>query len=218
VNTQCIFLDALGRAYLFDDSGRMLRFDPERQRLEELPHFYPHENYQSAWHGVLYDAVSDPRSGAVYMIPWKGHAHLARFWPMDGAAGRLEDLGPLTQERDPCPVMSVNLDHVGGLIWGADNKLYLVKAEWTCEVCGAHTKNATFSMLMRFDPERNTWERLGSLSSDKGLDYYVSRGALSARGNMVFGKILASPAGAYRVTVPDHPRALRPDQFLRLWG
>ena len=210
VNTQCIFLDAIGRAYLFDDSGRMLRFDPDRQRLEELPHFYPHADYQSAWHGVLYDAVADPRSGAIYMVPWKGHPHLARFWPMEGPLGRLEDLGPVTQDRDPREVMSVNLDHVGGLVWGADNKLYLVKAEWN--------EAATSSMLLRLDPEKNTWERLGALFGGNGANHYVSRGALSAHGNMVFGKIMAKPAGAYCVTLPDHPRELRPDQYLRLWG
>jgi hypothetical protein len=210
VNTQCIFLDAIGRAYLFDDSGRMLRFDPERQRLEELPHCYPHEVYQSAWHGVLYDAVADPRSGAIYMVPWKGHPHLARFWPMEGPLGRLEDLGPITQDRDPREVMSVNLDHVGGLVWGADNKLYLVKAEWN--------EAATSSMLLRLDPEKNTWERLGALFGGNGANHYVSRGALSAHGNMVFGKIMAKPAGAYCVTLPDHPRDLRPEQYLRLWG
>ena len=217
VNTQCIVLDPLGRAYLFDDSGRMLRFDPDRQRLEELPHLYPHAAYQSAWHGVLYDAVADPRSGAVYMVPWKGHPHLARFWPMEGAQGRLEDLGPITQDRDPRELMSVNLDHVGGLVWGADNRLYLVKAEWSGKSTGC-CGEVTSSMLMRFDPELGTWERLGALFGGNGSNHYVSRGALSAQGNMVFGKILAKPAGVYRVSLPEQPRDLQPDQYLRLWG
>jgi len=73
-------------------------------------------------------------------------------------------------------------------------------------------------MLMRLDPEKNTWERLGALFGGNGANHYVSRGALSARGNMVFGKIMAKPAGAYCVTLPDNPRGLRPDQYLRLWG
>jgi hypothetical protein len=47
---------------------RALLLQGDRQRLEELPHFYPHADYQSAWHGVLYDAVADPRSGAIYMV------------------------------------------------------------------------------------------------------------------------------------------------------
>jgi hypothetical protein len=35
---------------------------------------------------------------------------------------------------------------------------------------------------------------------------------------MVFGKILAKPAGVYRVSLPEQPRDLQPDQYLRLWG
>jgi len=136
---------------------------------------------------------------------------------MEGPSGRLEDLGPVTQDRDPREVMSVNLDHVGGLVWGADEKLYLVKAEWRGKSNGCFGES-TSSMLMSFDPDKNTWERLGSLFSDKDANHYVSRGALSARGNMVFGKILTRPAGAYRVTLPDHPSVVRPEQFLRLWG
>ena len=73
-------------------------------------------------------------------------------------------------------------------------------------------------MLMRFDPELGTWERLGALFGGNGSNHYVSRGALSAQGNMVFGKILAKPAGAYRVTLPENPRDLNPSQYLRLWG
>ena len=215
VNTQCIFLDELGRAHLFDDAGRLVRFDPERQELEELPHIYPHEPYQSSWHGVLYDAVRDPACGAIYMIPWKAHGHLARFWPLEGAAGRIEDLGPLSQARDPREIVSVNLDHVGGLIWGADSKLYLVRAEWSGS---AYARGHATSMLMRFDPANNEWESLGPLSSKHGKNHYVSRGALSAKGNMIFGKVLTKPAGAYLVTVPDHPRDPSADYYLRLWG
>ena len=166
---------------------------------------------------MLYDAVADPRSGAIYMVPWKGHPHLARFWPMEGAQGRLEDLGPITQDRDPRELMSVNLDHVGGLVWGADEKLYLVKAEWRGKSNGC-CGESTSSILMRFDPELGTWERLGALFGGNGANHYVSRGALSARGNMVFGKILAKPAGVYRVTLPNQPLKLQSDQFLRLWG
>lgn len=124
VNTQCIFLDRRGRAYFFEDSGRLLRFDPEGRRIERLKHVFPHAPYQSAWHGVLYDAAQDPTNGAIYMVPWKPHPHLARFWPEEGADGHLEDLGPLTQERDEREPMSVNLDHVGGLVFGPDAHLF----------------------------------------------------------------------------------------------
>ena len=97
----------------------------------------------------------------------------------------------MSQARDPREIVSVNLDHVGGLIWGADSKLYLVRAEWSGS---AYARGHATSMLMRFDPANNEWESLGPLSSKHGKNHYVSRGALSARGNMIFGKV-ARPSG-----------------------
>lgn len=218
VNTQCIFLDKRGRAYLFNDAGRLLRFDPERQRLEQLDHIFPHAAYQTAWHGILYDAVQDPRENAFYMVPWKTHPHLARFRPDEGPNGRLEDLGPITQDRDPREVMSVNLDHVGGLIWGADQKLYLVRAEWPGDISNHRSSDATTGAFVRWDPATGEWESLGAFHSPVGANHYISRGALSARGNMIFGKILASPAGIYQAKVADHPSEVKPADYLRFWG
>jgi len=218
INTQCIFLDRRGRAFFFNDAGFLLRFDPDRQRLEQLPHVYPHEPYQSAWHGVIYDAVQNPVTGAVYMVPWKTHPHLARYWPDDGPEGRLEDLGPVTQPRDARELMSVNLDHVGGLLWGADHKLYMVRSEWTSEICGWHRKGTTSAVLMQWEAVSGAWESLGSLSSDRGQDHYVSRGAVSARGTMIFGKILTSPAGVYRTRIAGYPAMVSPRDYLRFWG
>ena len=217
VNTQCLFLDRLGRVFLFADTGFLMRFDPLKRRLEQLPIVYPHEPYQSAWHGVIYDAVQDPAEGAVYMVPWKTHPHLARYWPEDGPYGRIEDLGAITQARDSHEVMSVNIDHVGGLIWGTDSKLYLVRAEWEA-VTGSDGERSTSGVLVRFDPSSATWEKLGLLSSDKGENHYVSRGAVNADGTMVFGKILTRPAGIYRVKIGDYPAARSPTDYLRLWG
>lgn len=218
VNTQCIFLDRKGRAFLFDDQGRMLRFDPEKKRLEELPWIFPHQPYQSAWHGVLYDAVSDPRSGAIYMVPWKTHPHLARYWPEDGPDGRLEDLGAITQPRNEEVILSVNIDHVGGLIAGADGKLYLVKAMWDGEGRSKVSRRNAKALLTRLDPDTGLWEDLMELSSEKGENHYVSRGAVTSSGTMVFGKIMTSPAGIYRLRVADCPPPNGPSQYLRLWG
>ncbi len=218
VNTQCIFLDGRGRAYFFSDAGCMLRFDPDRQRIEQLDHVYPHAAYQTAWHGVLYDAVQDPATGAVYMIPWKTHPRLARFWPEEGSQGRLEDLGPLTQDRDEREVMSVNIDHVGGLVWGADRKLYLVRSQWSDPAPGEMGRRTTSGELLRITPDTLRIESLAHLGSEKGRNHYVSRGAVSAEGTMIFGKILASPAGVYRVRVDGHPKKLATSDYQRLWG
>ena len=66
----------------------------------------------------------------MYTVPWKARPHLARFWPDEGPFGRLEDLGALTQASDPRRPIGVNLDHVGGLVFGHDGYLYYVKSTW----------------------------------------------------------------------------------------
>lgn len=218
VNSQCIFLDHKQRAYFFDDRGILLRFDPEDRMLRELPHVYPHADYQTPWHGVIYDAVEAGGSGAVYMVPWKSPPFLARFWPMEGAEGRMESLGMLTQERDATEICSVNLDHVGGLIWGADDRLYFVKSEWTGPCQGGRTSLKTISKLVSFDPSTNRFSEHGCLHSAVGQNHYVSRGAMTSGGEFLFGKILTSPAGVYRVRLPGHPPQTTPKQYLRMWG
>ena len=105
-------------AYTCNDQGRFIRYNPDADRLESLPMTYPHEDFQSSLHGVVYDAVSNPADGAIYMIPWKAHPHLVRFRPEEGKFGIIEDLGRLTQAANPSLPMSVNLCHVGGLcLW-----------------------------------------------------------------------------------------------------
>jgi hypothetical protein len=123
VNTQCIFLDAKKRAYLTDDEGRLVRFDPDRMRLETLPHRFPHGPHQTGWHGVLYDAIADEKRGSIYLVPWMPRPRLACYWPDEGQAGRLEDLGELTQPIDLSVAVSMSLDHVGGLVFGHVGKV-----------------------------------------------------------------------------------------------
>ncbi|MFW5803008.1 MAG: hypothetical protein ACOCWJ_03735, partial [Verrucomicrobiota bacterium] len=126
VNSQCLFTDRRGRVHFTNDHGRFLRFDPDRNRLEELPHQVAHEGFQNGWHGVLYDAVASPEGDCVYMLPWMARPHLMRFWPEDGPVGRLEDLGSVNQAVDVSHPISMSLDHAGGLVFGIDGCLYYV--------------------------------------------------------------------------------------------
>ncbi|MCF7855461.1 MAG: hypothetical protein K9N51_11735 [Candidatus Pacebacteria bacterium] len=212
VNTQCLFSDAAGRVYTFMDSGRMVRFDPECERLDELPWSYPHADCQSPWHGVLYDAVQDPAREAVYMVPWKSRPHLARFYPDDGPDGRLEDLGPLTDQPDRYQAVGVNQDHVGGLIFGLDGKLHYVKSEVVHEDGTVQLRG----VVCRMDPVTLEHERLCTVQGGNGASHYVARAAADSRGNFYMGKILARPAGFYRIRI-DQPQAKNPPP-LRLWG
>ena len=129
VNAQCIFTDRRGRGYTFMDTGRVVRFDPDRNRLEELPHVFPHERCQTARHGVVYDAVADPATGAVYAVPWKARPHLLRYFPDEGPDGRLEDLGLVGPPTAPGLPIAVNRNHAGGLVLHGD-WLYYVVSHW----------------------------------------------------------------------------------------
>ncbi|MBN1673630.1 MAG: hypothetical protein JXR37_21465 [Kiritimatiellae bacterium] len=215
VNTQCLFSDDRGRICTCIDSGRMVRYDPDADRIEDLRWVYPHEPCQTAWHGVLYDAVREPASGAVYMVPWKSRPHLARFWPHDGAEGRLEDLGALTETGDPRRPRGVNLDHVGGLVFGRDGKLHYVRAEWRAD--GAAPPR-TRGMLCRMDTGTLEHEPLCTVQGGAGRNHYVARAAADRAGNLYMGKIMAKPAGFYRIAVRG-ARANGPNEPApRWWG
>jgi len=79
-------------------------------------------------------------------------------------------------------------------------------------------RRTTSGELLRITPDTLRIESLAHLGSEKGRNHYVSRGAVSAEGTMIFGKILASPAGVYRVRVDDHPKKLTTSDYQRLWG
>lgn len=221
VNSQCLCLDSRGRVFTFADHGRMVRFDPERERLEELPIVFPHEPNQTPWHAVLYDAVREPRSGAFYLLPWKSRPHLARFWPDDGPNGRLEDLGRIVADCSPQFPVSLNQLHAGGLVLGPDGQLFLVKSVLAIPPDQAFDRQrlppefvSATPMLCRVDLTTGAVEELCSLAPNS---HYVSRGAMDATGAMWFGRILAKPAGVFRVTLRQAPPP-QLSQCLRLWG
>jgi len=223
VNSQCLFIDRRGRVHTVIDTGQMIRYDPESDRLSALPLFYGHEPCQTPWHGVIYDAVADPAEQAVYFVPWKSRPHLMRFWPEDGPDGRLEDLGTITQASDPYAPISVNLNHVGGLVFGNDGFLYFVKGAWQAPPGKRVTRSDlpiddTRAVLSRIDPVSLVQEDLCTLALGAGMHHYVSRAARDPDGNFYFGKIHAKPAGFYRVQV-DSDKAVRPNRdWLRYWG
>lgn len=221
VNCQCMFLDRRARVLFTNDHGRFLRFDPDRDSLEELPHRVACLPFQNGWHGVLYDAVSDPAGDAVYMVPWMVRPRLMRFWPNEGAHGRLEDLGAVTQDADVTHPLSMSLDHVGGLVFGCDGQLYFVRASWPM---GAEARTDFRSLddavgvVTRLDPQTLETEDVCALHRPGHGSSYATRGARDRHGNLYFGHVGALPVGFFRMTVPDggkHPDAHLP---LRVWG
>jgi hypothetical protein len=220
VNAQCIFTDSQGRAYTFMDTGRLIRFDPDEERLEELPHVFPHEPCQSARHGVVYDAVGDPATGAVYAVPWKARPHLLRYFPDDGENGRLEDLGLLGPPTDPQLPIAVNRNHVGGLVLHGD-WVYYVASHWLPEdlpamQSGGPSRDQCIAMVQRMNTQTGAKEDVCTLSAGVGMHHYISRGALAQTGDLFFAKIMARPAGIYRVRLPEI--GAQPQPYIRYWG
>ena len=220
VNSQCIFLGSNGLAYTTDDQGRFICYNPDTDKLQTLPFTYAHENFQTSHHGVIYDAVKDPATNAIYMSPWKSQPHLMRFWPDEGEYGKLEDLGCLTAATNPYFPTSVNIDHVGGLVFGNDGFLYYVKScrgNYTQNLNNAAPADAV-ACLCRFNPISLEHEEICTLKGGAGMNHYISRGAKDSHGNLYFGKILAHPAGIYRVEIKTDTVIRANNEYLRFWG
>ena len=131
VNAQALFLDKRHRVLTSNDDGRIVRYDPDKDRLETSPYILPHDpTYQTGWHSVFYDVAPSPDGECVYASTWIANPRLMRIWPNEGDWGRVEDLGPTTQPRDLTLPLSTFLDHCGGLVFGGDGLLYYCASRW----------------------------------------------------------------------------------------
>ncbi len=218
VNSQVIFLDQQGRAYTTGDYGRLVRFDPKRNRLEELPITLPHQHYQSGWHSVLYDAVAAPDGKCIYMSTWIARPHLMRFWPEEGKYGRLEDLGSLTQERDETLPFDTFLDHAGGLVFGADGKLYYCASRWPQKINHSleDTKGEAYAAVISMDTKTLAQKEVVRLQRTDAPAQYISRGARDAAGNLYFAHVGQQPVGFFKVSMGV--RGNDNHMPLRVWG
>jgi len=133
-----------------------------------------------------------------------------------------EDLGPLTQASDTHLPISVNVDHVGGLVFGSDGYLYYVKSEWDIKKTILKDFNIenfnSSAILCRMNPITLKHEEVCSLIGGNGPNRYVSRGARDIQGNLYFGKVLAKPSGFYRVENNNKDIINKNNEYLRYWG
>jgi len=220
VNAQVLFLDRRGRVWTSSDYGRLVQYDSERDRMELSPYVLPHNpQFQTGWHSVLYDAAAAPDGESVFAITWIPQPRLIRIWPEDGPWGRVEDLGPLTQERDPSLPISMFVDHAGGLVFDGNGDLYYVAARWRDPVYNplGPKHEELEGVVYRLDPTTLEREEVAVLRRPDSPANYVSRGALDAGGRLFFAHVGASPVGVFRVDVP-RVHAAGGDVPLRMWG
>ncbi len=220
VNSQCIFFDSRKRVFFSDDRGHLVRYDPKKGILETLPMVLPHAFYQTGWHSVLYDAVASPDNSCIYIITWIANPQLIRFFPEEGEFGRIEDLGPLTQERDTTLPIDTFLDHAGGLIFGLDQKLYCVVSRWEKGMAAvpSNRRAPATGVVLRIDPNTLVKEEVAQLCREKASAHYVSRGARDRHGNLFFGHVGIPPVGLFKLTMPSKNRTNQAHLPLRMWG
>ena len=221
INAQALFLDARHRVWTTDDDGHLVRYDPEQDRLEVSPYVLPHNGlFQTGWHSVFYDVAPSPDGQCVYASTWIANPYLMRIWPMDGAWGRVESLGPATQERDLTVPIDTFTDHCGGLAFAGDGQLYYVASRWRdpahCPL--PEDRRNREGVVWRLNPKTLKREEVATLERP-GVDaQYVSRGAVDRNGDLFFGHVGPRPVGIFKVRLPKARRKKDAHLPLRIWG
>ena len=222
VNAQVLFIDSRHRVWTTSDYGRIVRYDPDRDRIETSPTVLPHDpEFQTGWHSVLYDAVASPDGRCVYGVTWIAAPRLMRIWLEEGDWGRVEDLGPATQDRDKSVPLSTSLDHCGGLTFAGDGQLYYVAARWRDAVYNPLPEGHKDSegVVWRLDPETLEREEVALLERPEGPAHYASRGAVDHNGDLFFGHCAGPrPVGLFKVTMPPERKRANAHLPIRVWG
>jgi hypothetical protein len=222
VNAQALFLDKKHRVWTTSDDGRLVRYDPDQDRLEWSPYVLPHNpEFQTGWHSVFYDVVAALDEESVFAVTWIAMPYLMRIWPNEGAWGRVENLGPATQPRDPTIPMDTFTDHCGGLVRGGDGWIYYVAARWRDPeynpLASGHLDRE--GVVWRINPETLAREEVTTLKRPDGFAQYVSRGAVDRNGDLFFAHVGSPhPVGIFKVAMPEGRKRPNAHLPLRMWG
>ncbi len=222
INAQTLFLDNKHRVWTTDDYGHLVRYTPEKDRLEISPEPLPHNpQYQTGWHSVFYDVAPSPDRACVYAVTWSPNPYMMRIWPNEGEWPRVENLGPATQpKRDLTFPMSMFQDHCGGLTFAGDGKLYYVASRWRDPVYNpldaSHKERE--GVVWRLDPATLRREEVARLEHPKEFAHYVSRGAVDHNGDLFFGHVGSRPSGIFKVSMPADRKKKNAHLPIRMWG
>lgn len=217
VNPQTIWVDPDGNAYTCNDFGRVVRFNAEAQKLEELDTFTPHPPYQKGWHNISYDAVACPDPTKVVGVCWNSFPRLWMYDMSDGYHGKMTDLGPVHQNLTGYEPHEINNTHVGGLSFGPDGKLYVcAMTEWS-------KTEGTITHLHRIDIQTGEREDLGRLYDPEMNQnvWYVSRAMWISRRDLIGAVVGRTPTGIVHIHFDENELADLGDPAyprMRLWG
>jgi len=221
INAQTLFMDKKHRVWTTNDDGRLVRYNPDKDRIEVSPDALPHNPlYQTGWHSVFYDVAASPDGECVYAVTWIAHPRLMRIWPHEGEWGRVEDLGPGTQEHDSTLPIDTFTDHCGGLTFAGDGKLYYVSARWKEKGYDQlqFEREERQGIVYRLDPETLEREEVARLERPDASAQYVSRGAVDHNGDLFFGHVGPRPVGIFKVVLPEDRKRKDAHLPIRVWG
>ncbi|MEI2724597.1 MAG: hypothetical protein V9H26_13975 [Verrucomicrobiota bacterium] len=221
INAQTLFLDRHHRVWTTDDYGHLVRYDPQTDRLERSPFVLPYNpQFQTGWHSVFYDVAATPDGESVFAVNWIAQPRLMRIWPNEGDWPRVEDLGAVTQERDPTFPTDTFKDHCGGLTFAGDGQLYYVASRWRDAVYNPTPADRPEreGVVWRLDPRTLQREEVAVLQHPTQLAQYVSRGAVDHRGHLFFGGIGQRPPGIFQLHLPADRRKPNAHLPIRVWG
>ncbi|HUJ20933.1 MAG TPA: hypothetical protein VLX58_05385 [Bryobacteraceae bacterium] len=221
INSQTLFLDKRHRVWTTNDYGHLVRYTPEKERLEISGQIVPHEPaYQTGWHSVFYDVAPSPDRECVYAVTWCPNPHLMRIWPNEGEWPRVENLGPVNQPRDTTFPIDMFSDHCGGLTFAGDGMLYYVASRWRDPVQNPlpppHKERE--GVVWRLDPATLKREEVTRLEHPNGFAHYVSRGAVDHNGDLFFGHVGSRPCGIFKVAMPAGRKRKNAHLPIRMWG
>lgn len=221
INAQTLFLDRKHRVWTTDDYGHLVRYDPEKDRLEHSPFVLPHDpEFQTGWHSVFYDVAASPKGDCVYGVTWIAAPRLMRIWPDEGDWPRVEDLGPATQKRDPTIPKDTFVDHCGGMVFAGDGQLYYVASRWRdpvyCPMEGK--KHEREGVVWRLNPATLERQEVAILEHPTQPAQYVSRGAVDHNGDLFFGNVGTKPVGLFKVHLPAARKKTDAHLPIRMWG
>jgi len=220
VNSQAIFVDRRHMVWTSNDDGRLVRFDPFRDVVEESPYILPHPEFQTGWHSVFYDVASRDLE-SFFIVTWNTAPRLYRLWPEEGAFGRIEDLGPATQDRNTAIPYSMFVDHAGGLVFDADGMLYYVKSRWKDERDQTDMPERQFDaegVVVRINPETLARDEVAILKRPDAIAQYCPRAAMDGNGDLFFGNVGKIPVGFFKVTMPNRAAGIGIGKPVRTWG
>jgi hypothetical protein len=220
-NGGALFVDKKHRVWSPNDYGHLVRYDPEKDRLEVSPFVLPHNPVtQTGWHSVFYDAVASPDGECVYAVPHMDRPLLMRIWPNHGDWPRIEDLGPVTQDKDPTVPVGNALDHCGGLTFAGDGQLYYVAARWRDPVYNPMPSGHKDieGVIWRVNPSTLQREEVGRLKHPTSDAQYVTRGAVDHNGDLFFGHVGSQPSGIFKVEMPLERKKKNAHLPIRMWG